>query len=54
MSKGLKTIYVLIICLSILLGICIYQCIDFYNDYKCSTTTDTKWFTTNNCMRYMK
>lgn len=32
----------------------IYEAIDFHNDYKCSTTTDIKWFTDNNCMRYMR
>lgn len=29
-----------------------YTMIDFYNDYKCSTTTDIRWFLDNNCMRY--
>ena len=27
---------------------------EFYNDYKCSTTTDIKWFTENNCMRFVR
>ena len=28
--------------------------IDFYNDYKCSTTTDIKWYNEHNCIRYCK
>lgn len=37
----------------ILLGI-FWQIIDFYNDYKCSTTKDINWFMENNCMRYVE
>lgn len=26
--------------------------IDFYNDYKCSTTTDVNYYIDNNCRRF--
>lgn len=26
---------------------------DFYMDYKCSTTTDIRWFAEHNCLKYM-
>lgn len=32
----------------------IYGIVDFYNDYKCSTTEDINWFMENNCMRYVE
>ena len=32
----------------------IYEMVDFYNDYKCSTTKDINWFIENNCMRYVE
>lgn len=32
----------------------IYGIVDFYNDYKCSTTKDINWFMENNCMRYVE
>ena len=28
--------------------------VDFYNDYKCSTTTDPEYFKENNCIRYFE
>lgn len=28
--------------------------IDFYNDYKCSTTNDNNYFVKNKCERYLK
>lgn len=31
-----------------------FEIVDFYNDYKCSTTSDIKWYYENNCMRYWK
>ena len=37
----------------ILLGI-FWQIIDFYNDYKCSTSQDINWFMENNCIRYVE
>ena len=37
----------------ILLGI-FWQTIDFYNDYKCSTTKDIDLFMNNNCMKYVE
>ena len=36
----------------IICALFVYIMIDFYNDYKCSTTTDIRWFLDNNCMRY--
>ena len=32
----------------------IYEMVDFYNDYQCSTTKDINWFMENNCMRYVE
>lgn len=32
--------------------IVIYVLIDFKNDYKCSTTSDSNWYIEHNCMRY--
>ena len=46
-------VLILISILMILIGIS-YSLYDFYNDYKCSTTTDINWFIENNCMRYMR
>lgn len=37
----------------ILLGI-FWQIIDFYNNYKCSTTKNIDWFMNNNCMKYVE
>lgn len=56
MKKTIKTIAIIIavILLFILLACGIYEMIDFYNDYKCTTTTDIDWFINNNCMRYYK
>ena len=30
----------------------IYEMVDFYNDYKCSTTTDVNYYIDNNCRRF--
>lgn len=32
----------------------IYEMVDFYNDYQCSTSQDINWFIENNCMRYVE
>lgn len=32
----------------------IYEIVDFYNDYQCSTSQDINWFMENNCMRYVE
>ena len=32
----------------------IYEMVDFYSDYKCSTSQDINWFMKNNCMRYVE
>ena len=32
----------------------IYEIVDFYNDYQCSTSQDLNWFMENNCMRYVE
>lgn len=42
----------LMVVIIILLFLLFYLMIDFYNDYKCSTTTDIKWFNENNCIKY--
>ena len=50
-----KKVQVLIIIgsLMIIAGI-IILIVDFYNDYKCSTTTDISWFIDNKCDRFLK
>ncbi|MEE3417782.1 MAG: hypothetical protein VZQ62_00415 [Methanosphaera sp.] len=35
----------------IILGI-LFALIDLYDDYKCSTTTNIKYWQENNCMKY--
>lgn len=54
MSKNDAFLYVLcwLLCFSIIVGVIILR--NFYQDYKCSTTTDVKWFTENNCMRFVR
>lgn len=42
----------LMIIVIILLFLLLRLMTDFYNDYKCSTTTDIKWFNENNCIKY--
>ena len=50
-----KVSYVLAIIGSLMIvsGV-IYEMVDFYNDYQCSTSQDINWFMENNCMRYMR
>ena len=52
MKKGIIVALVLAVIgvLMIITGVLM----EFYNDYKCSTTTDVKWFTENNCMRFVR
>ena len=37
----------------IMLGI-LFVLTDFYNDYKCSTTTDPSYWLKHNCIKYCK
>ena len=55
MKKEYKVVTVLAVIgiLMVISGI-IYGIVDFYNDYKCSTTKDINWFMDNNCMRYVE
>lgn len=48
------SIIIMIIFILFVIGIFIYEIIDFYNDYQCSTTNNIEWFINNNCMRYIK
>ena len=55
--KTIITVIVVVLTIAIVYGLImsiLYEIVDFYNDYQCSTTTDIKWFIENNCMRYMK
>lgn len=53
--KKTKILYVILICLLGVLFIgFVLLLVDFANDYRCSTTTDIRWFIDNNCMRYIK
>ena len=49
-GKFLALVLAIIGVLMIIAGVLV----DFYLDYQCSTTTDVKWFTENNCMRYIR
>ena len=48
-----KMIKIVIALFFIVLGILfLLEFIDFYNDYKCSTTTDVSYYIDNNCRRF--
>lgn len=51
--KKISYVLAIIGAVIIIAGI-IYEIVDFYNDYQCSTTRDIEWFIENNCMRYME
>ena len=51
--KKLSYVLAIIGALMIVSGV-IYEMVDFYNDYKCSTSQDINWFMENNCMRYVE
>ena len=55
MRKEYKIAIVLAIigALMIVSGV-IYEMVDFYNDYKCSTSQDINWFMENNCIKYFE
>ena len=54
-EKRIKIVIALFILMVIILGILfLLEFIDFYNDYKCSTSQDINWFMENNCMRYIE
>lgn len=53
MNKEAKILLVLLAVVLLISAIWVYILVDFYNDWKCSTTTDIKWFIENNCQRYM-
>ena len=49
-----KWILIILFFIFILLSIIfIYELIDFYNDYVCSTTTNINWYNTHNCIKYL-
>lgn len=55
MRKEYKIAIVLaIIGVVMVVSLVIYEMIDFYNDYQCSTSQDINWFMENNCMRYVE
>ena len=51
--KKLSYVLAIIGALMIVSGV-LYEMVDFYNDYKCSTSQDINWFMENNCMRYVE
>ena len=52
-EKRIKIAIALYILMAIILGILsLLEFIDFYNDYKCSTTTDVTYYIDNNCRRF--
>ena len=49
-EKRIKIVIALNILMFIVLGILfLLEFIDFYNDYKCGTTTDVSYYIDNNC-----
>ena len=44
------TLFILMVIISGILFL--IELIDFYNDYKCSTTTDVNYYIDNNCRRF--
>ena len=52
-ENRIKIVIALFILMVIILGILfLLEFIDFYNDYKCSTTTDVSYYIDNNCRRF--
>ena len=53
MEVNEKTVFVITLLgtLLIILGI-IFGIVDFYNDYKCSITTNIEYFEKHNCIKY--
>ena len=52
-EKTIKIVIALFILMVIILGILfLIEIIDFYNDYKCSITTDVNYYIVNNCRRF--
>lgn len=48
-----KIIMIFLVFIIIVIVIGVYIFIDFYNDYKCSTSNE-KYFNEHNCVRYLK
>ena len=54
-EKRIKIVIALFILMAIILGILfLLEFIDFYNDYKCSTTTDVSYYFYITCRRFEK
>lgn len=54
-EKFVNIIITLFILMIIVLGILfLIELKDFYDDYKCSTTTDVNYYIDNNCRRFEK
>lgn len=52
-EKRIKIVIALFILMFIVLGILfLIELKDFYDDYKCSTTTDVSYYIDNNCRRF--
>ena len=52
-EKRIKIVIALFILMVIVLGILfLLELKDFYDDYKCSTTTDVNYYIDNNCRRF--
>ena len=52
-EKRIKIVIELFILMFIVLGILfLIELKDFYDDYKCSTTTDVGYYIDNNCRRF--
>lgn len=49
-----RIIYVSIAMILILFVIIAYTMVEFYNDYRCSTTSSIEWYINHNCSRFEK
>lgn len=49
-----NNIILIIVGIIIIIMAIVYQIIDFYNDYQCSTSQDINWFMENNCIKYVE
>ena len=55
LEKVGKTVLIVLVCIVLMFIIFIVAVtIDFYNDYKCSTTNSMEYWESHNCIKYCK
>ena len=52
MDYDVEELVIIVIAIMVFIGV--ITLITFYQDYKCSTTTDIKYYIKNNCERFNK